>query len=115
MEKLQELLKEIEKELNLEIIDYIDFDVLDRKNLFDSIYNMLLDKNALEINFIGYSRSANYLAEKDPSFTLSLELAKNLGYTIDNINSEILASLLATDILQEKFREYEKEINSIEL
>ena len=37
-----------------------------------------------------------YLKENDPSLSESLEIAAELGYDFKNLNSEILASLLAS-------------------
>lgn len=71
---------------------------------------------------IYYYKAMELLQEHDPSLNHSLELASELGYTTDNINSELLATLLYQDILQdewfeirdevqEKFEELEEELN----
>ena len=43
---------------------------------------------------IYYSVAMEYLSENDSSLQESLGIASNMGYTVDNLNSEILASLL---------------------
>lgn len=43
---------------------------------------------------IYYSVAMTILAEHDSSLSASLELARDMGYTIDSVNSELLATLL---------------------
>jgi hypothetical protein len=103
-EQIKNLLNSIKVE-NLEIMDYIDIDAIELSNLdaFDSIYEMIADNNGFDIDIIYYSNAIEYLSTHDNSLKESLNLASDLGYRIFEINSEILASLLATDKVKEDF------------
>ena len=47
-----------------------------------------------------------YLKEHDNSLNESLEIASEYGYNTENLNSELLASLLASRNKQQDFNEY---------
>jgi hypothetical protein len=111
-EQIKNFLNSIKVE-NLDIMDYIDIDAIELSNLdaFDSIYEMIADNNGFDIDIIYYSNAMEYLSTHDNSLKESLNLAYELGYTIENINSELLASILATDKVREDFCEFKKEID----
>lgn len=104
-----------EIELNhLNLVDYIytdDLQNLDFSNAFDEIIDLLNEGNAFDIDIIYYSNSMEYLTLHDTSLKDSIDLAINMGYELKDINSEILASLLATEITQNAFYEYQDKIN----
>lgn len=108
--KIELFLKSLEID-NLEIMDYIDIDNIEMDSPFDSIYEMIADNNGFDIDIIYYSNAIEYLSKNDSSLKESLNLAYELGYEIDNINSELLASILATDKVREDFCEYKHEID----
>lgn len=69
---------------------------------------------------ICYHNAIKYLAENDPSFMESMGLAAEYGYSLDKVNSELLATLLLQqelnneleglrDDLQEYFETIENE------
>jgi hypothetical protein len=68
-----------------------DFETLDeaRENLETAIR---------EYEVVYYSNAIEFLSEEDPSLNESLGLADELGYTLDQLNSELLATIL----IQEK-------------
>jgi hypothetical protein len=82
-------------------------------NNFDDLQELLQDNNALDVEIIYYYNAIDFLSEKDPSLCDSIALAYNLGYDFEKLNSELLASILATDILRFQFNELENEINEI--
>lgn len=57
-----------------------------------------------------YSKAIEYLANNDPSLSESIGLASELGYDIDDVNSELLASLLATENNLQEWWENKDEI-----
>ena len=77
--------------------------------LFDSIQS----ENGFIVEIIYYYKAIKYLQEFDSSLIESLELANELGYELNNINSELLASLLASKYNEEKYWELEEQINLI--
>jgi ribosomal protein L16 Arg81 hydroxylase len=80
---------------------------------YDEIRDILENNNALEREIIYYSQAMKYLSENDNSLTESLEIASQLGYEVKNLNSELLASLLASQNLRDEFYSLEIDINSI--
>lgn len=78
---------------------------------FDDLNAILDNNNALFIDIIYYSNAMKFLSENDNSLNESFNLASDLGYDIKNLNSEKLASLLATELLRNDFYSYESEIN----
>lgn len=121
MNNLQE--KHIERIINfcneielthLNIWDYLnayDFDNLDFSNAFEEILDILDEKNAFDIEIIYFSEAMKYLTLHDTSLRDSLEIANEYGYKLDDINSELLASLLASQITREAFFGYQSEID----
>jgi hypothetical protein len=93
------------------ITDYVNIEDIDFENAFESIQEKIQDNNGFEIDIIYYSNAIKYLQENDPSLRKSLEIASDLGYTTENLNSELLASLLASQDAISEFYELETEIN----
>ncbi len=61
---------------------------------------------------IYYSKAIEYLAENDPSLQESIGLAAEMGWCLEDINSENLASLLATEVIVQEWYENKDEIYS---
>lgn len=109
MTKLEKL-KEIKID-NLDITYYIQ-DIEDVQT-FDDLYELLDDNRAFEVEIIYYSEAIKYLMEHDASLRESMEIASEYGFETSNINSELLASLLASHKVREDFYNYKGEINEI--
>lgn len=69
-------------------------------------------KNGFDVEIIYYKNAIDYLSENDPSLCESLGLAAEMGYTIEKLNSEILASILASQNARENFESLEEDINA---
>ena len=108
--KIENFLRELKTEIDVSY--FVDIDNIDHDNAFDSIYKMIEDSNGFDTEIIYYSKAINYLHENDPSLHESLEIAAEYGYEVQNLNSEILASLLASRNVRDEFYELENEINS---
>ena len=79
---------------------------------FYHIEDALSDNNAFDVDIIYSSNAIEYLAKNDPSLSTSLELADDLGYETKNLNSEILASLLASQESREQFNALQNKIDA---
>jgi hypothetical protein len=120
IKKLKEVCKELEKDYNFN--DYIEnyFDDEDLKSIEDiggleKYLDELNDNNNYEITdteIIYYSNAIKYLSENDASLNESIEIALEYGYTLDKINSELLASLLCSRNNQEDYYTFIKEVIS---
>ena len=76
-------------------------DLTDEYDLFSD----LQDNGYFNEEVIYYSSAIRYLKDNDPSLCESLEIATEYGYTTNNLNSELLASLHASQKKEEKFYE----------
>ena len=110
-EQITEFFESIELD-NLNFLDWLDIEQIDQSNAFDSIYEMLDNKMAFEIEIIYYSEAMKFLSMNDASLKDSFELAEELGYKLSDLNSETLASLLASKITREQFYELKESINT---
>lgn len=95
---------------NLYITDYIRISDIDEYTTFDSLTEILEDKDAFNVEIIYYSNAIKYLMENDLSLQDSIEIATNLGYSTSQINSELLASLLASEKCREEWYDLRDEI-----
>ena len=90
--------------------DYISQD--DEITDFDQLVEHLDDNNAFTVEIIYYSNAIKYLQENDPSLQESLSIASEYGFEVSRLNSEMLASLLATENLRSDFYSHQSEIES---
>ena len=91
-------------------IDFNYFLNSEEHTTLDEITDVLHDNNAFDQEVIYYSTAIKYLQENDPSLQESIEIASEYGFELKNLNSEVLASLLKTQNVQNKFSDLETEI-----
>jgi hypothetical protein len=92
------------------ITDYVNIEDIDFEDSFNSILDTIQDNNGFDIEIIYYSNAIEYLKQNDSSLNQSIEIALEYGYELKNINSELLASLLASQNAREEFNELRNEI-----
>jgi hypothetical protein len=80
---------------------------------FEEVRDLLEDNNAFNVEIIYYSKAMRYLSEYDSTLKESLNIALDYGYSLKDLNSETLASLLASQNARNEFYSYEVEINNI--
>ena len=97
-------------EINDNLINYVDIEDIDFSDAFNSIYEMVYDNGGFDIEIIYYANAIKYLQENDASLQESLEIAAEYGYELKNLNSEVLASLLASRNSQENFYDIKEEL-----
>ncbi len=81
----------------------------------DTFYNFL-DKVNDEIGseeVIYYYEAIKYLMREDVSLSDSLEIASEYGYTTEQLNSELLATLLYQQKLTEQWYEIEEQVEEL--
>ena len=116
MRNKQEIIEYFEKistHLEFDIMDHLTEDDLDDMEDFDDLADILRQDGAFDIDIIYYHKAIKYLQENDPSLTESLNIANDLGYKTCDLNSEMLASLLASENCEASFFDYEDEINEL--
>jgi uncharacterized protein YaaR (DUF327 family) len=109
-EQIKTFLDSIEIE-NVNLMDFVNIDEIDTDNAAESIFDMVNDNGGFDVEIIYYSNAIEYLKRYDNCLTESIEIAIEYGYTLENINSELLASLLASKKSMIDFWDYQNEIN----
>jgi len=71
------------------------YNSIDSEDCYNSISKELEENGFFDIEFIIYYDAIEYLQENDPSLKESVAIASERGFTLHDINSELLASLLA--------------------
>lgn len=107
-EQKETFLKGLETEID--ILNYIN-DIEDI-NSFDDLLDVLNDNNAFiqESEVVYYASAIEYLQKNDPSLQESLAIAEQMGFSLNNLSSESLASLLKCELITQEFYELESEI-----
>jgi hypothetical protein len=108
--KIKNFLKNLNTEID--ILNCIEIENIDIEDAYSSIYDMISESNGFDIEIIYYSDAMDYLHNNDNSLKDSLQIASEYGYTLENINSEVLASLLASQNAESEFQDLAKEINN---
>lgn len=96
-------------------IDYIlsPYPYLDNINDSNDLYEIIENNDGFNIDIIYYSKAMKYLSENDTSLSESVEIASDMGYSTENLNSELLASLHASQKVREDFYSITDEIDEI--
>ena len=106
----EKFFNKLSKELEFDIMDYLQSDELEDINSYEDLEIELNENEAYDIEIIYYATAIEYLKENDCSLCESMEIAQEYGYEPKHINSELLASLLATQNAREEFYELQDEI-----
>lgn len=91
---------------------FTSYEIEDLENA-DGIFEILDENGAFFIDIIYYNNAMKYLTEHDSSLVDSLSLAEDMGYMPSDLNSEKLASILATQKAREDFDDLMSEIEDI--
>ena len=94
---------------DIDILNLINLEDINFSDPYNSIYEMIDRNNGFDMEVIYYASAMEYLMENDNSLRKSLEIAHELGYTADKINSELLASLLKSQNERKNFTELEEQ------
>ena len=97
--------------ISIDILGYVNPEDIDIENAYESILEALQENGGFNVEIIYYSNAIKFLQENDPSLKESLEIASEFGFSMDSLNSELLASLLASRQVEEEFYELQSEID----
>jgi len=98
-------------DIDITITEYVNAEDIDIENAYESILELLQENGGFNVEIIYYVRAMEYLKENDPSLQESLGIADEFGFSLDSLNSETLASLLASRNAEEQFFELQSEID----
>ena len=96
-----------------ELIDFKYFLESETFDSFEDVRDLIEAGDGFSREIIYYSAALDYLREHDASLRQSLELAGDMGYKPENLSSEILASILATEITRGEFNDLENEFSDL--
>ena len=113
-ERKNELLGKLEKLVRDNCEVEINLDDLDGIHDADDLYTEHAERAINEqTDVIYYSRAIEFLSENDPSLNESLALASELWYSLDDLNSEKLATLLNRQQTQDAYWTIRDKIDEI--
>jgi hypothetical protein len=79
---------------------------------FDEFVDALTD-NIHEQEIIYYHKAIKYLLENDASLNESIAMASEMGYDIDSVNSELLATLHYQNYLRDEWSSIADEVEQL--
>lgn len=94
---------------NIDILHYIDVEDIDQNDPYVDIVELLTGFFGFDVDVCEHN-AMSYLMEHDNSLQKSIEIANSQLYELEDLNSEILASLLATHENKMAFGYLEEEI-----
>lgn len=106
VEKIEDFLANLDT--TIDILSMVNAEDI---NSFDDLYEELDWNNGFDVEITYYASAMEYLRMHDTSLMCSMEIAQEYGYTLSNLNSEILASLLASSVCRDEFMELKSEID----
>lgn len=106
VEKIEDFLANLDT--TIDILSKVNAEDIDS---FDDLYKALDNNNGFDVEITYYASAMEYLRMHDSSLRCSIEIAEEYGYTLSSINSELLASLLASSVCKDEFMELKSEID----
>jgi intracellular sulfur oxidation DsrE/DsrF family protein len=107
----EDFFNKISENLDINIMDYFQDDEIKDILDFDELVEILEEHSAFDIEIIYYAKAIQYLKENDASLHESMELASDMGIETKDLNSELLASILASQNIRNDFWDLQNEIN----
>ena len=106
----KDFFNKISENLDIELMDYFQEDELQDILNFDEVVEILEEHSAFDVEIIYYYKAMEYLMENDTGLNESMRIADEHGYEVKSLNSELLASLLASENAREEFYELRDKI-----
>ena len=116
VQQVKDVIEDVYKESGLDVSyevsnSYSDEDLqerIDKANDYTDLAESLKEdlwesENLFNIEIIYYATAMEYLMKNDCSLQESMSLAHDMGFELKNINSELLASILASENAREDF------------
>lgn len=94
-------LKSIDSEVDY--AEYVCIGDFNKDYTADELYETIDANNGFDVEIIYYDNAMRYLWDNDKSLQESIVIAKEYGLDFDDINSETLASMLASKYAREDF------------
>lgn len=105
--KVRAFAKELNERTEIDIFEYLEIDdIIEKiKDGYDStdLFEDLDCRGCFQVDIIGYANAMEYLRENDCSLKNSLTIAGEYGYDVEDLSSEILATLLVSKMREEGY------------
>ena len=98
---------------DIDINSILHYNDINDINDSDDLYETIQDAGGFEIDIIYYYKAMEYLSNNDNSLYESVTIASEMGISTENINSELLASLHASQKARDDFYSITDEIDEI--
>jgi|14_taG_2_1085336.scaffolds.fasta_scaffold94016_1 hypothetical protein len=98
---------------DIDINSILHYNDINDINDSDDLYETIQDAGGFEIDIIYYYKAMEYLSDNDNSLYESVTIASEMGISTENINSELLASLHASQKARDDFYSITDEIDEI--
>jgi hypothetical protein len=102
--------------LNTELMCDVDFQYYlegAEVHSVECIETILDSGDVFNHEIIYYNKAMEFLMRYDPSLKDSLDIASDLCFNCSDLSSELLASLLGSQIIREEFMEYYTELQEL--
>lgn len=109
-QEIENFLKGLSTEVD--ILKYIDIDDIDQKRPFGTIYGMLLVNGGFDVEVTDRDEAIRYLTQHDPTLAESKSLMELYDYDKSEATFELMAGLVQSERLKDRFAEFEDKINS---
>ena len=96
---------------NIDLNDTLNYNEINTLEDFEDCLN----DRILELQIIYYATAIDILKEEDQSLTESLEQAYECGYSITDVNSEILATLIIQKRCFDELHDFMQEVEKNEI
>ena len=106
VEKIEDFLANLDT--TIDILSMVNAEDI---NSFDDLYDALSNNNGFDVEITYYASAMEYLRMHDSSLRCSMDIAEEYGFSLSSINSEVLASLLASSVCRDEFMELKSEID----
>ena len=110
-EQVEAFFETIEGVFDFCILDYITLDDFNDCDDFDTLTEILDEEYFFNEEIMYHADAMKFLSEHDQSLQESIAFAYDYGYQIHDINSEKLASILATEMKRAEWYENRDEID----
>lgn len=116
-QEINDILENIEF-ADVNVLQFVDVDdILEDDNIIgsygfvDRVTEDIEDARGFDVEIIYYKKAMQYLMDYDSSLCESMEIAQELCYKVEDLNSETLASLHASKCAREEFDEQISELD----
>ena len=108
-EQIENFLQSLETEVD--VLEWVEIDRIDKNNAFESIYQMIYENKGFNMR-LKNENAEKFLAKNDPSEIKIMAIALAYGYSVKDVTPKSLAELLYTLKTLSQFLSLQDKINN---